>query len=136
MSESHWGEESLKWSALAVVGTVAFMAAMIGLWFWAPWEKPTEIEWLVAYETWADGIDATYAAGGGLRSSLCESSYDEEVGSPPTERLEPVSVAALRGCATLSSASWHRRCRRRLQILRTRPWRSSPLLSAPYSLPV
>jgi hypothetical protein len=106
LSESHWGEESLKWGALAVVGAVAFMAGMIGLWFWAPWEKPTEVEWLVAYETWSDGIEATYTAGGALRRSLCESSYDEDVGNPPTERLEPVSAAALRGCATLSAASW------------------------------
>jgi hypothetical protein len=90
----------------AVLGTIAFMAGMIGLWFWAPWEKPTEVEWLVAYETWSDGMEATLAAGGSLRPSLCESMYDEEVGDPPKERLVPVSAAARTGCATPSPEGW------------------------------
>jgi hypothetical protein len=106
LSESHWGGESLKGAVFAVLGTIAFVAGMVGLYFWAPWEKPTEVEWLVTYEVWSDGIAATIGAGGALRQSLCESNYDEEVGSPPTERLEPVSTAARNGCATPSPEGW------------------------------
>jgi hypothetical protein len=32
--------------------------------------------------------------------------FDEEVGAPPLERLEPVAAAALGGCATLTPSSW------------------------------
>jgi hypothetical protein len=38
--------------------------------------------------------------------ATCESTYDDQVGDPPTERLEPVSLAARRGCAELSRVGW------------------------------
>lgn len=90
---------------LAVLGTVAFVAAMVGLYFWAPWEKPSEVEWLTTYEVWADGMDATLANGATTRAA-CQAMYDEQVGSPPSERLRAVSAAGRGGCARLSVEGW------------------------------
>jgi hypothetical protein len=106
LAESHWGGESLKGGAFAVVAAVAFMAGMVGLYFWAPWEKPTEAEWLGAYEAWSDTIEGTLAAGRSMPLASCLMTYDEDVGGPPTKRLEPVSSAARSGCTTLSPEGW------------------------------
>jgi len=49
--DSHWGSSSLKGGLLAVLGTAAVTASLIGLFAWSPWGKPTEIEWLSRYES-------------------------------------------------------------------------------------
>jgi hypothetical protein len=41
-----------------------------------------------------------------LSRTDCESTFDEDVGEPPQEQLQPVAAAARRGCATLSPAGW------------------------------
>ena len=72
---------------------------MIGLFFWSPWEEPTEVEWLATYETWSDGTDAALEGGLDLVRARCEASFDEDVGNPSSERLQPVADVARRGCA-------------------------------------
>jgi hypothetical protein len=82
------------------------MAGLIALFAWSPWKSPSEADWLGAYRSWSDGIEVSVDAGiGGSRES-CESSYDDEVGDPPAERLEPMAAAARGGCATLSADGW------------------------------
>ncbi len=82
------------------------LASLIGLFAWSPWEKPSELEWLGTYESWSAGIEQSLDSGAGVSRATCESTYDEEVADPPTERLEPVSTAARRGCAALSRVGW------------------------------
>ena len=36
----------------------------------------------------------------------CESTFDDDVGEPPQEQLQPVAAAARRGCAALSPVGW------------------------------
>ena len=36
----------------------------------------------------------------------CESTFDDDVGGPPQERLQPVAAAARRGCAALTPVGW------------------------------
>ena len=57
--------------------------------------KPTEVEWLGAYESWADGTEASLAAGLAVSRAACESTFDDEVGEPPSERLEPWRLPAV-----------------------------------------
>lgn len=68
--------------------------------------EPTEVEWLGAYESWSDEIDASLGEGRTVFRSACESTFDEAVGSPSTERLQPAAAAARRGCAAVSPAGW------------------------------
>lgn len=92
---------------LAILGVVAVLAGLIGLFAWSPWVKPTEVEWLGAYEAWSAEIEDALQAGFIMPRAACEASYDDEVGDPPNARLEPVSAAARRGCADLSRAGLH-----------------------------
>ena len=68
--------------------------------------KPTEVEWLNAYESWSDGIDASLADERNVSRTACEATFDDEVGDPPSGRLQPTAVAARRGCVTLTPARW------------------------------
>ena len=36
----------------------------------------------------------------------CESTFDDDVGEPPQERLQPLAAAARRNCATLTPVGW------------------------------
>ena len=68
--------------------------------------KPTEVEWLNAYESWFDGVDASLADGRTASRTTCEATFDDEVGGPPSERLQSTAAAARRGCAALTPARW------------------------------
>jgi hypothetical protein len=68
--------------------------------------KPTEVEWLNAYESWSDEIDSAFADGRTFFRAACEATFDDEVGDPPRERLQPTAAAARRGCAAQSLAGW------------------------------
>ena len=68
--------------------------------------QPTESEWLSKYETWSDGIAASLDGGPTVSRMTCERTFDDEVGSPPQERLQRLSDAARRGCAALSRGGW------------------------------
>jgi hypothetical protein len=81
---------------------------LIGVFAWSPWVKPTEVEWLGAYESWADETEASLDAGLLVSRAACESAFEDEVGDPPQARLEPVAAAGLRGCANPSPAGWRR----------------------------
>jgi len=48
---------------------------------------------------WSDGLDASRNAGLAISRTYCESTFDDDVGEPPQERLQPVAAAARRGCA-------------------------------------
>jgi hypothetical protein len=104
--DSHWGSSSLRGGLVAALGAAALMASLIALFAWSPWEEPTEVEWLGTYRAWSDGIESALGTGFEMPRAMCESTYDDEVGDPPTERLDPVSSAARRGCARLSAAGW------------------------------
>lgn len=68
--------------------------------------QPTESAWVVSYEEWSDGIAVSLDGGLPMSRVACEAAYDDEVGNPPKERLQPVSIAARGGCAALSRAGW------------------------------
>lgn len=40
--------------------------------------------------------------------AACDATFDEQVGSPPTERLEVMAAAARRSCETRTAAGWRR----------------------------
>jgi hypothetical protein len=107
-SESHWGGERLRIGLFTLVGAVALMAGLIALFFWAPWEQPSELEWLQSYESWSEGAEAAIASGAAVSTASCESSFDEDVGDPPAERLERAAAAARAGCAEPSPEGWQR----------------------------
>lgn len=106
MAESHWGSPTIKGALLVVAGALALMAALLALFFWAPWEGPNEVDWLGSYRAWSEGIEGSLAAGNAVSRASCESTFDDEVGDPPTDRLEPLSQAARRGCAEPSLDGW------------------------------
>ena len=68
--------------------------------------KPTEVEWLNAYESWSDGIDASLAASRTVSRAECEATFDENVGDPPSGRFQPTAAAARSGCAAVARARW------------------------------
>ena len=68
--------------------------------------KPTEVEWLSAYESWSDRIEASLADRRTVTRAACEATFDEDVGDPPSGRFQPTAAAARRGCAALSRARW------------------------------
>lgn len=70
--------------------------------------QPTETAWLGAYEAWSDDLGASLAAGRPVSRAMCESRFDDEVGDPPKERLEPASAAARSGCEALTPTGWRR----------------------------
>ena len=79
---------------------------MIALFAWSPWVKPTEVEWLSAYESWSDGVEASLAGSRPVSRVVCEATFDDEVGDPASGRLKPTAAAARRGCAAVSRARW------------------------------
>jgi hypothetical protein len=79
---------------------------LIGIFAWHPWVKRTEVEWLTAYESWAQEIGHSVGAGATVVRTTCESTFDDQVGDPPKRELEPVAVAARRRCRKLSPARW------------------------------
>jgi hypothetical protein len=82
------------------------MALLVALFFWSPWAKPTESDWLQAYETWSESVEATLARGDRVTRASCEAAFDEQVGEPPGDRLERGAAAARRGCASLTPEGW------------------------------
>jgi hypothetical protein len=68
--------------------------------------QPTESEWLSTYEAWSDGIAASLDDGLTVSRVTCETTFDDEVGNPPKERLQRLSDTARRGCAALSRGGW------------------------------
>jgi hypothetical protein len=89
-----------------VLLTLAVAAGLIGLYAWSPWVRPTESDWLGTYEAWSDGIETSLSSDRTVSRAMCESTYDEGVGDPPTERFRPVSDAARRGCGLLTEGGW------------------------------
>ena len=79
---------------------------MIALFAWSPWVQPTEVEWLGTYEAWSDEMARSLESGLIVTRTACETAYDDEVGNPPGERLQPVADAARRGCARPSRTGW------------------------------
>lgn len=106
MSEDTWGSQRIRNALYVLAGALALFAALIALFFWSPWEGPTEVDWLGSYRAWSDGVEGALAAGSSVSRASCESTFDEKVGDPPTDRFEPVSRAARRGCAALSADGW------------------------------
>jgi len=68
--------------------------------------KPTEVEWLNAYESWSDGIDPSLADERTVSRTACEATFDDAVGNSPSERLQSTAAAARRGCMALTPARW------------------------------
>ena len=66
----------------------------------------TEVEWLGTYRAWSDGIGAALPTGLVISRKECETTFDEDVGDPPQQRLRPVAAAARRGCAALTPVGW------------------------------
>jgi hypothetical protein len=79
---------------------------LIALFAWSPWKEATAVEWLGGYRTWSDGVDASLHTGLALSQRDCESTFDEDVGKAPQERLQPVAAAARRNCAALTLVGW------------------------------
>lgn len=79
---------------------------MVGLYAWSPWVEPTEEEWLSSYEAWSDEIAGSLAEGRTVFRAACAATFDEQVGSPPTERLEAMAAAARRSCRSRSPGGW------------------------------
>ena len=71
-----------------------------------PWKDATEVEWLGTYRAWSDGIGAALPTGLVISRTECESTFDNDVGESPQERLRPVAAAARRGCAALTPVGW------------------------------
>ena len=91
---------------LAILATAIVIASLIGLFAWSPWVQPTEVEWLGTYKSWSDEVEESLDAGVSMSRATCQSTYDDEVGDPPKDRLESTAAAAQRGCAALSSVGW------------------------------
>jgi len=91
---------------LGVLTTIALAGALIGLFAWAPWKDATEFEWLGTYREWSDGVDASLQTGLVISRTECESTFDDEVGAPAQELLQPVAAAARRSCTALTPAGW------------------------------
>ena len=68
--------------------------------------QPTESEWLGSYEARSDGIAASLDGGLIVSRATCETTFDDEVGNPPKERLQRLSDTARRGCAALARGGW------------------------------
>ena len=54
------------------------------------------VEWLGTYREWSDDIDAALPTGLVISRAECESTFDDEVGEPAQEQLQPVAAAARR----------------------------------------
>jgi hypothetical protein len=108
MSESHWGDRSPKGALYVVLGALALMAGLIALFHWSPWERPSEVDWLVSYEEWSERTESSLMAGLDIARATCESEFDDEVGGPPTDRMQPAAEAARRGCGSLTPDGWRR----------------------------
>jgi hypothetical protein len=106
LAEDTWGSQRIRNALYVLAGALALMAALIALFFWSPWEGPTELDWLSSYEAWSEGVEASLRADGAVSRASCESTFDDRVGDPPSERLEPASQAARRGCAEISPDGW------------------------------
>jgi len=91
---------------LGVLGTITLAAVLLGLFAWSPWKDATEVEWLGTYRAWSDGIGAALPTGLVISRTDCESTFDNDVGEPPQERLRPVAAAARRGCTALTPVGW------------------------------
>jgi len=70
--------------------------------------EPTEAEWLSSYEAWSDETGAALGEGRTVFRVACDAAFDEKVGNPPTERLQPVAAAARGSCGSRSPAGWQR----------------------------
>jgi len=91
---------------LGVLGFLTLTAVLIALFAWSPWKDATEVEWLGTYRAWSDGIGAALPTGLVISRTECESTFDNDVGESPQERLRPVAAAARRGCAALTPVGW------------------------------
>jgi hypothetical protein len=91
-----------------VLCTVLIGAGVIGLFAWSPWKEPTETEWVTKYKAWSDRTEAALQQGFRPTRASCESTFDDQVGGAPTERLQLVATAARGGCASPSPAGWQR----------------------------
>ena len=60
------------------------------------------------YRAWSDGVGASLQAGLVISRTECESTFDDDVGGPPQERLQPVAAAARGGCAALTPDGWRK----------------------------
>jgi hypothetical protein len=106
LSEDTWGPQRIRNALFVLAGALALFASLIALFFWSPWEGPTEADWLSSYRAWSEGVEGSLAAGSAVSRATCESAFDDAVGDPPTDRLEPLSRAARGGCAAPSLDGW------------------------------
>lgn len=106
LSESHWGSGGVRGPLLAIVATLVLAAGLIGLYAWSPWVQPTETDWLSSYRAWSDENAVVLAEGRTVFRAACDATFDEQVGDPPTERLEAMAAAALRSCENRTPAGW------------------------------
>jgi hypothetical protein len=106
--ESHWGGSRLKGAIITVVASLALMGGLVALFAWSPWERPSELEWLQAYEGWSEAVEATLVTDRAVTPASCRSSFDEEVGSPPGDQLVRMAGVAREGCRELSPEAWQR----------------------------
>jgi len=93
---------------LGVLGILALAAAFLALFAWSPWKEATDVEWLGTYRAWSDGVGASLQTGLVISRTDCESTFDDEVGEPPQQRLRPVAAAARGGCAALTPVAWRK----------------------------
>ena len=91
---------------LGLLGFLTLTEVLIALFAWSPWKDATEVEWLGTYRAWSDGIGAALPTGLVISRTECESTFDNDVGESPQERLRPVAAAARRGCAALTPVGW------------------------------
>ena len=63
--QTHWGGRALRGGFLTMVGGIAVMAGLIALFFWSPWERPSELDWVQSYEAWSERLEARLATDAG-----------------------------------------------------------------------
>lgn len=87
---------------IAILATALVAVGVITVFAWSPWVQPTEVEWLSDYEAWSDEIDAVVADGRTVFPAACEATFEEAVGSPPTERLRETAAVAVTACSDVT----------------------------------
>lgn len=84
-------------SLLAPLIAVAVCAVFLAVLFWSPWdarERERELEWVEAFAAWFEDVEARLP----LAGTACRASFDREVGSAPTGRLQTAATVARAGC--------------------------------------